>query len=201
MTRHDMSTNPFDYIHVPVQTDTYDAFLRVLDEGEHPIAVLEELLQEFWNERFERLDSLGPLQSEYTTNEELRVQQQAWTAHYGDPAEGCFWDRVFLRNSTKLRTRYKGREYFAEVRHSQIWFRNESTTPSKFANAAANNTIRNAWRDLSVLFLGEDWKSAETLRHNPPARSRLDVDIWAAAVADYNGINGAPMKQEGEKDE
>jgi hypothetical protein len=201
MTQHNMSTNPSDYIQVPIEQSLYRLLLDHLDSQENPVAIINEVISDFVHDRFNRRETLGQLQRQYQTNEALVVQEQAWMAYYGDRSEGLFWDRLFLRNSTKLRTRYKGREYIAEVRHGQIWFRNESTTPSKFANAAANNTIRNAWRDLDVQFLGEDWKSAQTLRHNPPARSFLDLDIWSASVSEYNGIGGASIGEEAGENE
>lgn len=189
-----LSTNPFDYVHVPVQRDTYHAFVAVLDDSEHAVAVIDRLLQDFWAERFERLDSLGHIQSSAFSHEDLLVQEKAWSAHFGDIDEGYRWDRVLLRNGTQLRSVYKGKAYIAQVRHSEIWYEGKSLTPSKFANLAAGNTIRNAWRDLSIKFPGQTWNEASTLRHDPPANApykREHLDAFADTVADFNEIDKA----------
>ena len=194
MTEADLSTNPFDYVHVPVQRDTYKAFVAMLDDSEHPVAVIERLLQDFWGERFERQDSLGLLQGGSSTNEDLLVQEKAWTAHYGNIKEGYRWDRLLLRNGTQLRSTYKGCEHIAEVRHSEIWYQGKTFTPSKFANAVAGNTIRNAWRDLSIKLPGCEWQEAAALRHNPPDDIQVDLDAFAEAVAAFNGIEFSPSE-------
>jgi len=85
-------------------------------------------------------------------------------SRYGEPTKGYDWHRVFLPNGTRLKTQYRGAEYEAEVRHQQVYFNGNPCSPSQFASAAANNTSRNAWRDLWIKRPGDGWKLANTLR-------------------------------------
>ncbi|MBB3460984.1 hypothetical protein [Rhizobium sp. BK377] len=84
--------------------------------------------------------------------------------HFGDPTKGYYWHRVFLPNGTMLKAHYKGKESTAEVRHQQIYFDGKPCSPSQFASMAANNTSRNAWRDLWIRRPGDKWHLANSLR-------------------------------------
>jgi hypothetical protein len=187
MTDHEMNTSGTEKVAILVDRATYDAITRLLDVEDSVSAHVNQFLDDLFTEKFHRRDSLGILQVGYVSDEELRVMERAWEAHYGKITEGYQWERVFLRNSTQLRARYKGKEYCAEVRHNQVWFKDTSVTPSKFASIAANNTTRNAWRDLSVKLLGDDWVRAEVVRQSPPSRRFHDPDAWAEAVTIFNG--------------
>lgn len=84
---------------------------------------------------------------------------------YGDPAQGYHWQAVFLPNGTRLRITYKGRTHFAEIRHRKLMDGDDSLTPSEWARRVANNTNRNAWRDIWVTRPGDkDWQYADLLR-------------------------------------
>jgi hypothetical protein len=187
MTDHETSTSGTEKIAILVDQELYDAITRLLHVEDSVSARVNQFLVDLDNEMFHRRDTIGILQVGHVSDEELQVMERAWEAHYGKITEGYQWERVFLRNSTQLRARYKGKEYCAEVRHNQVWFKDTSVTPSKFASIAANNTTRNAWRDLSVKLLGDDWVRAEVVRQSPPSRRFHDPDAWAEAVTIFNG--------------
>ncbi len=85
---------------------------------------------------------------------------------YGDPKKGYHWSVLFLPNGTRLKMEYKGKEYFAFVKNSSIYYENEYFSPSEWARRIANNTSRNAWRDIHVQFNGEkEWILSDVLRH------------------------------------
>jgi hypothetical protein len=83
----------------------------------------------------------------------------------GHPSKGYRWQGVFLPNGTILKINYKGEEKTAEVRHQQIYYEGSPCSPSQFASRVANNTSRNAWRDIWVKRPSDrEWIFADTLR-------------------------------------
>lgn len=86
---------------------------------------------------------------------------------YGDPRRGYHWKTLFLPNGTQIEMPYRGQKSRAEIRHEGFWSTEaeEYTSPAKFARRVANNTSRNAWRDLYIQFPGgRSWKLADSLR-------------------------------------
>jgi len=84
---------------------------------------------------------------------------------YGHPERGYKWQNIFLPNGTILRIKYKGDEYFAEVRHQTIYYNEQPCSPSQFANRVANNTARNAWHDIWIRrATDKDWVYSDSLR-------------------------------------
>ncbi|ORE97724.1 hypothetical protein [Aurantimonas sp. 22II-16-19i] len=84
---------------------------------------------------------------------------------YGHPAKGYHWQSVFLPNGTQLKISYKGGEKLAEVRHQQLYLDEQPCSPSQFASRVANNTSRNAWRDIWIKRpTDREWLFADTLR-------------------------------------
>ena len=83
----------------------------------------------------------------------------------GSPSEGYQWQSLFLPNGTRLKMKYKGKEHIAEVRYSQVMYEDIAYSPSEWVSHVANNTARNAWRDVWVQPLGEGpFHFADTLR-------------------------------------
>ncbi|MBK7929808.1 MAG: hypothetical protein IPJ98_20725 [Bryobacterales bacterium] len=89
----------------------------------------------------------------------------AFRKEYGDPQLGYHWGTLFLPNGTKISMNYKGRVHAAEVRQQRIVFEGVVFPPSELASRIANNTSRNAWRDLLIKRpTDESWCLADTLR-------------------------------------
>ncbi|RWD44089.1 hypothetical protein [Mesorhizobium sp.] len=97
---------------------------------------------------------------------ELReIEENGQLATYGDPTKGYQWQMLFLPNGTKLQITYKGRAHQADVRHGKIIADKIEYSPSEWARRVANNTNRNAWRDIWVQFPGSSqWELADAIR-------------------------------------
>jgi len=98
--------------------------------------------------------------------EELRESEMdGQSAKYGDQKKGFQWQTIFLPNGTNLKITYKGRDYLADVRNQKIVADGVEHTPSEWARRVANNTNRNAWRDIWIQFKGSSqWQLADALR-------------------------------------
>ncbi|MCP4360693.1 MAG: hypothetical protein GY796_22015 [Chloroflexi bacterium] len=98
--------------------------------------------------------------------DELRkAELDGQSAKYGDPKKGFQWQTIFLPNGTNLKITYKGRDFFADVRREKIVADGVEHTPSEWARRVANNTNRNAWRDIWIQFKGSSqWQLADALR-------------------------------------
>lgn len=94
----------------------------------------------------------------------------AFADKYGDPKRGYQWGPLFLPNGTKISMNYRGRTHHAEVRREQVWYARDggeeaSYSPSELARVIANNTSRNAWRDLVIKRPSDhEWRLADELR-------------------------------------
>jgi hypothetical protein len=104
----------------------------------------------------------------------------------GDPTKGYQWQQLFLPNGTELRMTYKGRNAYAQVKHEQIMAEGVSYSPSQWASAVADNTSRNAWRDIWVRLPGQrDWIFADKLRRREEARQQaLDEAVESLISGD-----------------
>jgi len=81
-----------------------------------------------------------------------------------DPT-GYFWKSIFLPHGTKIRMRYKTRDYWAEIQNGQLVHEGFAMSPSEFANKVAGDTARNAWRDLWIKRpIDKSFKLADVLR-------------------------------------
>jgi len=122
--------------------------------------IIENILSDF----LERTKHDGMWCEEYL--ERLDEEEDAeWVSKYGDPKKGYHWQNVFLPNGTRLRITYKGKQHYAEIRRQTIVYEDQACSPSQFARQVANNTSRNAWRDIWIQMPGKtDWQYAETLR-------------------------------------
>ncbi len=77
---------------------------------------------------------------------------------------GYRWKRVFLPHGTRIRMRYKGKYYYAQVQEDEIIYEGRAISPSELANNVTNSS-RNAWRDLEIRRPEDDeWYSADDLR-------------------------------------
>lgn len=77
---------------------------------------------------------------------------------------GYRWKNLFLPHGTRIRMRYKGEYYYAEVRGDKFMYNGETASPSIFANRVTRSS-RNAWRDLEIRRPGDDeWYVADSMR-------------------------------------
>tara|TARA_B100000686_G_C16316918_1_gene726206 strand:- start:226 stop:651 length:426 start_codon:yes stop_codon:yes gene_type:complete len=106
---------------------------------------------------------------DYAIENFLERTQDEWEDDfdaYFEDGKGYVWGSLVLPNGTKLRMRYKGRYFYAEVKEEKITFEGESYSPSQLA-CEITGTARNAWRDFWVKKPKEDeWTLAYSLRQS-----------------------------------
>ena len=125
----------FDY-QISVSLDVYKAITARLEtEGQSHNDVLRQLLN---------LDSLVERESVAGLSEMIVDVSGLGRRIAGLPLEGGFFSRgLWLPNGTKLRARYKGREFTATVQNDQ-WLSNSGkseNSPSAAASAITGNNV------------------------------------------------------------
>ncbi len=154
------SIKPTDYIYVPLHVELYADLVQ--RSGDADVTHLIAHSVESFLERTEGDPSIWS--AEYI-EKLVDEEDEAFRDKYGDPGRGYQWGTVFLPNGTQVRMSYKGQDEYAEICHLRFCYGEESMSPSQFASCVAENTSRNAWRDLYIKFPGEaSWKLADSLR-------------------------------------
>ena len=139
-------------------------------EDLEPARIMALLPQEF--ARFKEKVSGTSDRPRQTAGNGRQEMTDTFREKYGDPGQGYQWQTVLLPNGTNIRMSYGDRDSYAEIRHGRLYFGDASMSPSQFARRVANNTSRNAWRDLYIRFPGEDrWILADLLRQQMSSRS------------------------------
>lgn len=155
------SSEPTDYIYVPLDVELYADLVRRSGNADvsHFIAHSVESF-------LERTEGDPHIWSDEYIEKLADEEDEAFREKYGDPGRGYQWGTVFLLNGAQIRMSYKGQDTYAEIRHARFCFGKESMSPSQFARRVADNTNRNAWRDLYIKFPGDaSWTLADSLRH------------------------------------
>lgn len=122
---------------------------------------IENILEDY----LDRTEEDEGWNSEYYEYISERKWSKAEFDEFGDPKRGYYWTPIFLPNGTEISMEYKREKHVAVVKHEKIHFKDKTYTPSEFARVVANNTSRNAWRDLFIRKPGEaKWILADQLR-------------------------------------
>ncbi|MFV1602326.1 MULTISPECIES: hypothetical protein [unclassified Phaeobacter] len=155
-----ISTNPTDYVYVPLRADLYAELIR--RSGRSDVSVyVENQVQDF----LEATKSDPSIWSAEYIERQAQDTDQEFITKYGNPSRGYQWQSLFLPNGSQVRMTYRGEAHYAFIQHERLRFGSHDMSPSEFARSVANNTNRNAWRDIYVQFPGEaDWKFADDLR-------------------------------------
>jgi hypothetical protein len=129
-----------------------------------PVTVIENVVADF----LERTRGDADIWSEEHANAVAEEKGDDSLQKYGPATKGYHWQNVYLPNGTELKIHYKDRDHFAEIRHQQLYYEGIPSSPSQFASRVANNTSRNAWRDIWIKRPGDkDWVFADQLRVSP----------------------------------
>ena len=153
------STQPTAYIYAPLRVELYAELVR--RSGEADVSYIIDNCVETLLESTEGDPNVWS--AEYA--DRWTDEDAAFRERYGEPGRGYQWQTVFLPNGTNIRMSYGSRDFHAEIRHSGFLFQDERMSPSQFARRVANNTNRNAWRDLYIQFPGRvSWELADVLR-------------------------------------
>jgi hypothetical protein len=134
------------HLSVPIHEDII-AEIVIRSEGKAGIA---RLIESVVGDYLERTRGDASIWSDAHAEAVAEEKEDDTLIRYGAATRGYHWDRVFLPNGTTLKTTYKGKDGFAEVRHQQIYYQDLPCSPSQFASQVANNTSRSAWRDIWV---------------------------------------------------
>jgi hypothetical protein len=127
---------------------------------------LSDWIENIVGDFLERTVDAGDWDDAYYAYLEQSKSAQGFAKEFGDPDKGYSWTPLFLPNGTRVSMEYKGRQYHAEVRREQFLYEGKPMSPSEFASTVANNTRRNAWRDLNVKRPRDSgWIQADALRH------------------------------------
>ena len=158
--------DPTDYVFVPLHVELYADLVR--RSGDADVSGYVHHSIESFLERTE--GDAGIWSAEYIAKLAEKEDEAFWEK-FGDPTRGFQWQTVFLPNGTRIRMTYGGNDSYAEIRHARFCYEDEMISPSRFASRVANNTRRNAWRDLYIKFPGEAaWRHADSLRRVKPLR-------------------------------
>ena len=159
------SNNPTDYVYVPLHVELYADLVRRSGEADVS-SYVDHSVESF----LDRTEGDGHIWS--AAYMEGFGEDKEFRERYGDPKRGFQWDALLLPNGTQVRMTYAGRHVQAEIRHEGLYHGEEQMrSPSQFAGRVANNTARNAWRDLYVKFPGTDsWQVADGLRSQKASR-------------------------------
>ena len=151
---------PTDYIYVPLPVELYAELIR--RSGRSNVSIyIENQVRDFLD-----VTEGDPMiwSAEYREKHADELDHQ-FQERFGSATRGYQWQSVFLPNGTKVRMQYRGSDTYGEIRHQKLFLENDAVSPSEFASRVANNTSRNAWRDIYVQFPGDaDWKFADGLR-------------------------------------
>jgi hypothetical protein len=117
-----------------------------------------------------------PTWSEEHANAVAEEQADDGLQKYGPVTKGYHWQNVYLPNGTQLKIHYKSRDHFAEIRHQQLYYEGTPSSPSQFVSRVANNTSRNAWRDIWIKRPEDkDWVFADQLRVGAERKKASEV--------------------------
>lgn len=146
---------------VPLPADLCNEFSLRTGKSEDVAAWIENIVADF----LERTRDDHPAWSNAHYERIAEDDEAAQTQYWGPVHKGYHWQSVYLPNGTRLRLTYKGEEHFAEIRHQKLFHGDQEYSPSEFARAMANNTNRNAWRDIWIKRpRDQEWTLADTLR-------------------------------------
>jgi hypothetical protein len=94
---------------------------------------------------------------------------------------GYQWKSLFLPDGTWVRMAYRGDHEYAHVEGDRLMYKGRPTTPNKFASDHTD-TVRNAWRDISIRMPGEkNWKMAYQRRKELECAARQTIQSAPAA--------------------
>lgn len=123
-------------ISVPITTEQFlriADFLREVDSSRDPVWAVAFAI-DYWldNASWKDLDDLVP------------------EPPPPPASDGYVWKQLVLPPGTELRMTYDRDVHHARVEGDYLVFNGKRTSPNAMVKAIANNTTRNAWRDLFV---------------------------------------------------
>ena len=101
--------------------------------------------------------------------------------------KGFNWKNVFMPHGTRIRMKYSGDYYYAQVNGDYFEYENEVLSPNEFAKKVSNGVPKNAWAYLEIRRPNDDeWIPANTLRKSVP--SSIDKIIKESKLYSQLGL-------------
>lgn len=177
-------------IYIPFSQKLYNNIIRFSDGKFNPTDYVEDLVRNYIEKDLES----GP--SEYWNEEQLEEIAEEFAPHVlerwkqedkvsldkrREENKPLVWKEITVSSGSEVRMAYGGKHYYAKVKGGSIIDDEEFYSPSEWATKVANNTSRNAWRDLWFKEpLSSTWIPAQFIRDQAiAARSQKvisDVD-------------------------
>lgn len=166
---------PENVIYIPFPRKLYDDIVRFSDGRLDPVDLAERKVRSFVEDTFELGsnavdywdDRAEEVAEEYAPHVAERWRQEDQSAREERRAENkpLVWKEVTISAGSKVRMNYHGEHHYAEVKRGRILDEGKEYSPSEWASKVADNTTRNAWRDLWFQeLLSEVWAPAQLLR-------------------------------------
>ena len=162
-----------DLVYIPISRKLYDDIVRFSDGQIDPADMAEAQLEawvardletgseDHWGERFE---DAAAVYAPHLVEKLKKEQQQAASKQIAE-RRPLVWKDITVPAGSEVRMSYKNVEHYAEIKAGRIVDYDGTFTPSEWASKVADNTSRNAWRDLWFRKpLAKNWVSAQQLR-------------------------------------
>ena len=171
---------PDSVIYIPFPRDLYDDIVRFSEGRFDPVDLAEEQILNL----FER--NLGDLTDQWF-GENMYEFAKRHFPDYADElrrestaplreARPLIWKDVVIQHGARVRMQYGGTHHFAKVDNGKIVDDDGKFSPSAWARKTANDTSRNAWRDLWFKNpMSSHWRPAEILRDEAKASPLEDL--------------------------
>ncbi len=165
---------------IPMRQSLVAQFI-LRSEGRHDVpGMMEDILEDF----LLRTKGDPHIWSDAHANSVAHETADDTLAKFGSPGKGYRWQGLLLEDGSQLKMPYGGKDHFAEVRHQQIYYEGSPCSPSQFASRVANNTSRNAWRDIWVKGPSDqEFRLADNLRRASDAGGSGAVMALATSYA------------------
>lgn len=148
----------------------------------HGRADPESLLGDYFIHRLGMDRVMGGDELQNLFSDEAEDFAEKWLGDYNtpnfdrpeEPRTPLQWGRLQIAHGTEVRMLYRKDYHFAKVVNGRIVDSAGRFTPSEWASHIANNTSRNAWRDIEFRTAGSStWILADVMRRSARAASAL----------------------------
>ena len=165
---------------IPIRSDLVAEFI-LRSGGRYDVpGMIENIVEDF----LDRTKGDPLIWSEAHANSVAEEAADDSLVKFGNPGKGYQWQGLLLENGSQLKMPYGGQDHFAEVRHQQIYYEGSPCSPSQFASRVANNTSRNAWRDIWIKGPSDrEFRPADDLRRASEGGGRGAVMTLATNIA------------------
>ena len=161
-----------EFVYIPIPRKLYHDIVRFSDGEIDPARLAVDQIEDWlycsvafdnfdWDDRWEEVAE------EYAPDVyKAWLKEQAKAVPAKPKSRDLVWKEVTIPHGSEVRMIYKGRVHYAKVQDGAIVDdEGNRYSPSRWARHVANDTARNAWRDLSFKEpLSKHWIPAEVLR-------------------------------------